>query len=70
MASNMNAKINQHLAVLCHPYLFALKEGRKIGDDLLDYSLLLLQRSCVEIIRSPERASQLKTVPKTSCTIH
>ncbi|MBA3957676.1 MAG: hypothetical protein H0X51_04680 [Parachlamydiaceae bacterium] len=39
------------LTIICHPYLFALKEGGDISKDLLDYSLLLLQRNCSEIIR-------------------
>lgn len=63
----MTTKINQHLALLCHPYMFALKEGHQIGDDLLDYSLLLLQRSCIEIIRSPkERPLKGKRKQKTA----
>lgn len=42
------------LALICHPYLFALKEGRDISGDLLDYNLLLLQRNCSEVIKSPK----------------
>lgn len=44
-----------HLKVICHPYLFALKEGHGIRKDLLDYSLLLLQRQCTEVIRAPQK---------------
>ena len=35
------------------PYLFVLQEGKKIQEDLLDYSLLLLQTSHPIVIRSP-----------------
>lgn len=41
------------LLYMCHPYLFALKEGQGITTDCLDYSLLLMQRNCAEIIKSP-----------------
>jgi hypothetical protein len=47
-------KAQNQLKLVCHPYLFALKEGRKIKEDLLDFSLLLLQRNCTEIIKSPK----------------
>lgn len=51
-------KQNQNsLETICHPYLFALKEGKQIQDDLMDYSLLLLQRNCSEVIRSPSLAA-------------
>lgn len=49
----MSSKPNSQIALLCHPYLFALKEGNKIRDNLMDYSLLLLQRNCTEVIKSP-----------------
>jgi hypothetical protein len=32
--------------------MFALKEGGEIRQDLMDYSLLLLQRHCSEIMKS------------------
>lgn len=47
---------NSILRVICHPYIFALKEGREIADNPLDYSLLLLQRNCTEILKSPFRS--------------
>lgn len=46
-------KGNHDLLFMCHPYLFALKEGHGITNDCLDYSLLLMQRNCAEIIKSP-----------------
>lgn len=49
----MAAKVNKDLILLCHPYLFALKEGSDIRQDFLDYSLLLMQRNCSEVIKSP-----------------
>jgi hypothetical protein len=36
-----------------HPYIFALREGKEIHSDFLDYSLLLLQVNQADIIRSP-----------------
>jgi hypothetical protein len=47
-------KAQNQLKLVCHPYLFALKEGRMIKEDLLDFSLLLLQRNCTEVIKSPK----------------
>lgn len=41
------------LGLICHPYLFALKEGQQIRHDMMDFSLLLLHRNCTEVIRSP-----------------
>lgn len=41
------------LITLCHPYIFALKEGQYFSNDLMDYSLLLLHRDCSEVIKSP-----------------
>ena len=48
------AKISQDLKLLLHPYIFVLKEGRKINNDFLDYSLLMLQVTCPETIHSPQ----------------
>ena len=45
---------------LLHPYMFVLKEGKKINEDLLDYSLLLLQISETDILRSPKKPSNMK----------
>lgn len=54
----MKASVKSHLSLLCHPYMFALKEGRGIGEDLMDYSLLLLQRNCIEVMHSPTKPMQ------------
>lgn len=48
----MSEKNQNPLKSICHPYIFALQEGKEIRKDLLDYSLLLLQRNCTEIMRS------------------
>lgn len=47
---NRNTK---DLKQLLHPYIFVLKEGQEIKDDLLDYSLMMLQVTCPEVIKSP-----------------
>lgn len=48
----MASKYPQQLLNLLHPYQFVLKEG-DIRKNSLDYSLLLLQVTCHEIIKSP-----------------
>ena len=48
----MTSRVNKELALLCHPYLFALKEG-DVSKNPFDYSLLLMQRNCTEVIKSP-----------------
>lgn len=47
------ARQNHDLMMMCHPYLFALKEGHEITQNFFDYSLLLMQRHCTEIVNSP-----------------
>jgi hypothetical protein len=49
----MASRINKDLKTMLHPYLFVLKEGTKIQEDFLDYSLLILQVGRPEIIKSP-----------------
>lgn len=51
----MAFRSNKDLKLLLHPYLFALKEGPGIKTDFLDYSLLMLQVTAPEVIRSPQR---------------
>jgi hypothetical protein len=46
------------LMMMCHPYIFALKEGREISNDFFDYSLMLMQRNCSEIVKSPTTPSR------------
>lgn len=45
---------NKDLTLMLHPYLFVLKEGKEIKTDLLDYSLMMLQVTSPEVIRSPD----------------
>jgi hypothetical protein len=42
------------LKTLLHPYIFVLKEGRKINNDYLDYSLMMLHINSTETIKSPK----------------
>ena len=46
---------------LLHPYAFILKEGAGIQNDLLDYSLLLLQVSQYDILPSPYSSLKVST---------
>lgn len=50
MANKLSDQIKNQL----HPYLFALKEGKSINKNFLDYSLMLIQVHNPEIIRSPK----------------
>lgn len=54
---------NNDLKLLLHPYVFVLKEGREISHDFLDYSLLMLQVTCPEKIKSPQSISILPPHP-------
>lgn len=42
---------------ILHPFIFILKEGTEIQEDFLDYSLLLLQVSQAETLRSPQNGN-------------
>lgn len=46
------------LGAILQPYLFVLKEGKKINENYLDYSLLLLQVAQGEIIPSPSNRNK------------
>ena len=54
----MAPRMHESLKQILHPYVFVLKEGTKIKQDYLDYSLLMLQVTNPEIIQSPEKADQ------------
>lgn len=63
----MKSKYSQNLKNLVYPYQFALKEGENITTDSLDYSLMMLQVDCSEVIRSPKpsvRVSNRKSLDK------
>lgn len=50
-----NSSNDSSLAIICHPYFFAFKAGKKILDNPFDFSLLLIQRKCNEIVKAPKR---------------
>lgn len=56
----MLAKKNKVPQEFFHPYMFALQEGGKINNNLMDYSLLLLHRHCSEVILSPGKPTLQK----------
>lgn len=56
MASQLKENLKRNL----NPYIFALKEGKKIRNNFLDYSLLLIHVQNVEIIRSPLHYEPIK----------
>lgn len=47
-------KSRHPLKNILHPYIFVLKEGRKIKKDFLDYSLMMLFIHSNEKINSPD----------------
>lgn len=49
----MAPKNHEALLKNLHPFLFVLKEGKRIKEDFFDYSLLMLQVTNAEVIRSP-----------------
>jgi hypothetical protein len=58
----MGFGVNKDLKVILHPYIFVLKEGQEISNDFLDYSLLMLQVSCPETIKSPSTHKPLRNL--------
>ena len=50
----MSSRIQRDLKQILHPYLFVLKEGKTIGDNLLDYSRIMLHVHCHEVIKTPK----------------
>ena len=50
----MSSRSRHHLKSILHPYIFVLKEGRKIQKDFLDYSLMMLFIHSSEVLKSPE----------------
>lgn len=46
------------IKAMCHPFLIALKEGKTIRNNPLDYRLMLLQKRCSEVIRTPKKAKK------------
>lgn len=49
----INDNKNHTSKSIIQPYIFALKEGKNIKEDLLDYSLMMLQMSKPQIIKAP-----------------
>lgn len=45
------------------PYLFILREGKKIDCDFLDYSLVLLKMSGAEILPTPNKLKAAPYIP-------
>lgn len=54
----MEQKTNP-LETILHPYMFVLREGEQIKNNLLDYRLMIFQVSQGETIRSPRNPTQL-----------
>ncbi|MBS4169014.1 hypothetical protein [Parachlamydia sp. AcF125] len=58
----MAFKFSKDLKLILHPYMFVLKEG-KIQENMLDYSLMMLQVSCPETIKSPSYEKKNPSFP-------
>lgn len=63
MAQKLNEQLKNHL----HPFAFALKEGKKINQNFLDYTLMLIQIHNNEVMRSPShyQKAEIPLLPKT-----
>ena len=59
----MSSRLHKDLKQILHPYFFVLKEGREIGNDFLDYTLVMLHANCVEVIRTPKTPLSTLTIP-------
>ena len=60
----MTSQSKKNLQLILHPYVFVLKEGIEIKDNFLDYSLMILQVTSPETIKSPQRSlSPLPSLP-------
>lgn len=60
---------HQDLHDILHPYIFVLKEGSTIDQNLLDYSLLMLKVSNQEVIQSPGSGRIMQFLP-TALTLN
>lgn len=59
----MTKSSRKDLRLLAYPYIFVLKEGQKIQTNPMDFSLLMLQVTSPEVIKSPSDYS-LALLPK------
>ncbi len=49
------SKMHRDLKQIIHPYMFVLKEGKGIGQNPLDYSLMMLHVNCLEVLKTPKK---------------
>ena len=61
----MSTESQNALKTLLHPYIFVLKEGRKINKDFLDYSLMMLHINSRETIKSPKTTNKIPPIQST-----
>jgi len=66
----MAFKFSKDLKLILHPYLFVLKEGKEIQDDLLDYTLMMLLVSCPETIKSPSHTAKTPSLTGPEIDFH
>jgi hypothetical protein len=57
----MKQTSNKSVDTFLHPFVFALKEGKEINSNFLDYSLLLLQVGRADVLPSPHRSKKTST---------
>lgn len=55
----MKASPPTQLRAILHPYIFVLKEGKEIGDNFFDYSLMMMMIHSKETIRSPKNFREI-----------
>lgn len=57
----MREPVSKKYEHITRPYLFLLKEGKEIQENLLDYSLLLLLMDQPTVIPSPSNTLKVST---------
>jgi len=63
--NELEMPLNKDLQNILHPYIFVLKEGEGIHNDLLDYTLMMLNVSPPETIYSPGSERIMTLLPST-----
>ncbi len=62
MTNWLQTKNTSDITMVCFPFMFALREGIEFDKNLMGYTLLLLQRTCAECIKSPIPQEQPRAV--------
>ncbi|MDP1835846.1 MAG: hypothetical protein Q8K75_07960 [Chlamydiales bacterium] len=64
----MPSKTQKELKQMLQPFVFVLKEGSEIKEDLLDYALMMLHVHCLEVIKKPKKTARKITLPSKAAS--